>query len=71
MLVGGERILMYVTHVRQDNNYGAPGGPHTMRFVPEIQAALDSLSDAAAMPRHSLQFFDFSSFTELSIGGYQ
>ena len=69
MLVGNERVLLYATHFRQTN--GLPGGPHTARFSTEIQAALDALSDAAAMPRALLQFFDFSSFTNLQLGELQ
>ena len=69
MLVGGERVLLYATRFRQTN--GAPGGPHTARFSAEIQAALDTLSNAAAMPQHSLQFLDFSTFMELHAGGTQ
>ena len=68
MLVGRERILMYVTHIRQDNNYGAPGGPHTAQFISEIQAAIDSLNNATTIQQYSPQFFDFSSFIRLDIG---
>ena len=64
MLVDDQRILLYATHVRQDAN-GAPGGPHTALYVREMQFAIDSMSDRAAMPRHALRFFDFSGFPEL------
>ena len=69
MLAGEERLLLYSTHIRQAN--GAPGGPHTTRFAVEIQAALDSLSTAAAIPNRYLCFFDFSTFIELTNGGVQ
>ena len=70
MLADGQRILLYATHVRQNAN-GAPGGPHTALYAREIQSAIDTMSDRAAMPRRTLQFFDFSPFAELHEGGAQ
>ena len=59
MLVSDERILLYATHVRQ-GALGAPGGPHTALYAYEIQAALDTMSDTAGVPRMNLSFADLT-----------
>ena len=70
MLVDDQRILLYATYIRQNAN-GAPGGPHTALYVREIQSAIDTMSDRAEMPHRTLQFFDFSPFTEFHVGEAQ
>ena len=51
--------------------FGVRAPKDTALYAREIQSAIDTMSDRAAMPRRTLQFFDFSPCAELHEGGAQ